>query len=78
MMEDYILLETLNESSVSIKDTTKIIKYYVEHEEEFADPIMCKQEHLIGKAFIPRSNATVFWFDIMDKKYFFDIQAGKQ
>lgn len=77
-MEDYILLETLSKGSVSLVQAREIIKYYVEHQDELADPIMCKQEHLIGKAFIPESNATIFWFDVMNKKYFFDIQAGKQ
>lgn len=77
-MQDYILLEDLNGSSIPIKEAREIIRYYVEHEEEFADPIMCKQEHLIGKAFIPQSNATIFWFDIVNIKYFFDIQLGKQ
>ena len=55
-MENYILLETLNECSTSTNDTQKIIKHYMENQLEYADPIMCKNDHLIGKVFIPESD----------------------
>lgn len=79
-MEEYIILETIDLSgtSFSIKDTRKVIERYLSNISEYADPIICKEEHFIGKVFIPESNCTLFWCDILNKKYFFDLQSGKQ
>lgn len=80
MSEEYVLLETedILKNQLSIEDIRKVIERYLEHPEEYADPIMCKNDHLIGKVFVPESNSTLFWIDLLDKKYFFDLQAGNQ
>ena len=77
-MEEYVILESidLRESSFSIEDTEKVIDRYLSNPSEYADPILCKEDHFIGKVFIPESNCTIFWCDILDKKYFFDLQVG--
>lgn len=77
-MEEYVLLETndIVNNQVPIKGIREIIELYLTNPDNYADPIMCKQEHLIGKIFIPESSGTLFWVDLMNKKYFFDLQAG--
>ncbi len=79
-MSDYILLVTLsnNFSSEGLTNVKKIIKKYDANLNDYADPIMCKKDHLIGKVFIPEDNVTLFWIDLLDKKYYFDVLSGKQ
>lgn len=80
-MLDYILLETLesnlHDEQSKIKQAKSIIKKYCTTPENYADPIICKKEHFIGKAYIPEDDVTLYWIDLLDKNYFFDCQNGK-
>lgn len=68
----------VNVIPTELKNAENIIKKYDADPKNYADPIMCKEKHLTGKAYITENDKTIFWFDLMDIKYFFDVQSGKQ
>ncbi len=76
MPDDYDIFDTCIIDDPS-KDIKVIIKKYVENEFNYADPNICKNEHEIGKNYIPEENITLFWINL-DKRYFFDVQKGNQ
>lgn len=77
-MEDYVILESISDSSVELEKCKSIIKKYTLNPQVYADPIMCKQEHLIGKVYIPEDDVTLFWVELLNVPYFLDVQTGKQ